>query len=104
MRMCQWEEQTPAFSYIDDVPLVIAHSIHFPGAVGEVFNVGAYQAYKGNELGQRACEVMKVSAQIIHLPPRKKVMHAFSSHKKAKQFFDAPSLVSLNDGISRIAA
>ncbi len=95
-------EQTRAFSYIDDVAPVIARSVQNPDAYGEVFNIGADQPYTVNELARVVCEVMSVSPQVNYLPPRKEVLHAFSSHEKVRRYFDIPQAVSLRDGIVRM--
>ncbi len=96
-------EQTRAFSYIDDVAPVIARSVHNPDACGEAFNIGADRAYTVNELVRVVCEVMGVSAEVVHLPARKEVVHAFSCHEKVKEFFELPPSVSLPDGVARMA-
>jgi UDP-glucose 4-epimerase len=97
-------EQTRAFSYIDDVAPVIARSVFSSRAYGEVFNVGADQPYSVNQLARVVCEAMGVPPNIVHLPARNEVMHAFSSHEKVRQFFDVPSPVSLKEGVTRMAA
>jgi len=97
-------EQTRAFSHIDDVAPIIACSALNPAAYGEVFNVGGDQPYTVNELARVVCEVMGVPPNIIHLPERKEVKHAFSSHDKAKRFFDLSTPVPLRDGITEMAA
>src|SRR4029077_14973335 len=38
-------QQSRAFSYIDDVALIIARSLEVPESVGEVFNIGADRPY-----------------------------------------------------------
>ena len=96
-------EQTRAFSYIDDVAPVIARSVLTPAAYGEVFNVGGDQPYTVNELVRAVAEAMGVAPQVIYLPERKEVKHAFSSHTKVRHFFDVPPAVSLSDGIGRMA-
>lgn len=97
-------EQTRAFSYIDDVAPVIAQSVFNKRAYGEVFNVGADQPYTVNHLAQVVCRAMGVEPNIVHLPPRNEVKHAFSSHEKVRQFFDVPTPVPLEEGIARMAA
>ena len=97
-------EQTRAFSYIDDVAPVIARSVLTPAAYGEVFNVGGDQPYSINELVRVVSEVIGVAPQVIHLPDRKEVKHAFSSHDKVRRFFDVPSAVPLKQGVERMAA
>ncbi len=96
-------EQTRAFSYIDDVAPIIAHSVFNERAYGEVFNVGADQPYTVNYLAQVVCQAMGVSPNIVHLPPRNEVKHAFSSHDKVRQFFDVGEPVPLEEGIARMA-
>lgn len=97
-------EQTRAFSYIDDVAPVIARSVLNPRAYGEVFNVGGDQPYTVNELARVVCEEMGVEPDIIHLAARKEVKHAFSTHDKARRYFDLPAPVPLREGIARMAA
>lgn len=95
--------QTRAFSYIDDVAPVIARSVLKREAFGEVFNVGGDQPYTVNELAQIVSEAMEVKPQIVYLKPRNEVVHAFSSHKKARHFFDVPEPAPLREGVTRMA-
>jgi UDP-glucose 4-epimerase len=96
-------EQTRAFSYIDDVAPVIARSVFEPQAYGEVFNVGGDQPYTINELVRVVCDVMEVpDHEVVHLPPRKEVKHAFASHDKVKRYFELPAPTSLRQGVMRM--
>ncbi|MGC8880361.1 MAG: NAD-dependent epimerase/dehydratase family protein, partial [Anaerolineae bacterium] len=70
----------------------------------EVFNVGADQPYTVNYLAQVVCQAMGVEPNIVHLPPRNEVKHAFSSHEKVRRFFDVAEPVPLEEGIARMAA
>jgi UDP-glucose 4-epimerase len=97
-------EQTRAFSYVDDVAPVIARSALVPEAYGEVFNVGGDRAYTINELAQVVCEALGVTPEIVHLPPRVEVKHAYASHEKVRRFFDLPEPVGLREGVGRMAA
>jgi UDP-glucose 4-epimerase len=97
-------EQTRAFSYIDDVAPVIAKSVFVERAYGEVFNVGADQPYTVNQLAHVVCQAMGVAPDIKYLPARNEVKHAFSTHDKAREFFDVPAPTSLEEGIGRMAA
>lgn len=97
-------EQTRAFSYIDDVAPVIAKSVFVERAYGEVFNVGADQAYTVNQLAHVVCQAMGVAPDVKHLPARNEVKHAFSTHDKAREYFDLPAPVALEAGIGRMAA
>jgi len=97
-------KRTRAFSYIDDVAPVIARSVLTPAAYGETFNVGGDQPYTVNELVRVVSESMGIAPQVIHLPERKEVKHAFSSHDKVRQFFNVPPSVPLKEGVGRMAA
>jgi len=97
-------EQTRAFSYIDDVAPVIARSVSNPRAYGEVFNVGGDQPYTVNELARAVSRAMGVAPNIRYLAERNEVKHAFASHAKVRKFFDLPAPVSLEEGVSRMAA
>jgi UDP-glucose 4-epimerase len=47
---------------------------------------------------------MGVKPEIIHLDPRKEVVHAFSSHDRVKEVFgDLIKNVSLEEGVVRMA-
>jgi UDP-glucose 4-epimerase len=96
-------EQTRAFSYIDDVAPVIAHSVHNPNAYEEIFNIGGDQPYSINELIKVISEVMDVQPEVSHLPARNEVKHAFSSHEKIRDYFDLPTSVPLREGIAKMA-
>jgi len=97
--------QTRAFSYISDVAPVIANSVLRPQAYNRVFNVGADKPYSVKDLAQTVARAMGVNPGIIHLEPRKEVVHAFSSHDRVKAVFgDLIKNVSLEEGVRRMAA
>lgn len=96
--------QTRAFSYIDDVAPVIAGSIDVPGAVGEVFNIGADRPYTVNELAQVVSATLRVEPEITYLPARNEVMHAYASHDKVRRVFDlSDETTPLEVGIGKMA-
>jgi len=95
--------QTRAFSYIDDVAPVIAGSIDVPGTSGEVFNIGADQPYSVKELAHVVCATFQVEPEIIHLPERNEVQHAYASHDKVRRFFDLANPATLEVGVGRMA-
>jgi len=98
-------EQTRAFTHIDDVAPVIARSIERKEAWGETFNVGADRPYTVKELAETVGRAMGARPEIHHLPARLEVKHAYSSHDKARRIFgDLVPGVSLEDGVSRMAA
>jgi UDP-glucose 4-epimerase len=96
--------QTRAFSYIDDVAIPIAQSVNLPEAYNQVFNIGADQPYTVNELAQVVSREFGVAPNIKYLSARNEVLHAYSDHSKAHRVFGAPSGVSLQEGIARMAA
>jgi UDP-glucose 4-epimerase len=95
-------EQTRAFSYIADVAPIIAESIDVPGAYNQVFNIGADQHYSVNQLANSVAAAMGVEPNIVHLPARNEVVHAYSSHDKIRKVFGNKELVKLDDGLSRM--
>jgi UDP-glucose 4-epimerase len=94
--------QTRAFSHVDDVAPTIARAPLVPGALGEVFNVGADRPYSVLELAHEVAAAFGVEPRIKHLPPRKEVVHAFSSHDRALAVFGAGPRLALRDGIRRM--
>jgi len=96
-------EQTRAFSYVADVAPLIAESISIPGAYNQIFNVGADQHYSVNRLAGAIADAMGVEPKIAHLPARNEVAHAYSSHEKIRHVFGDRNLVSLEEGLARMA-
>ena len=98
-------EQTRAFSHVDDVVPAIADSPTTPGALGEVFNVGADTAYTVNHLADVVRRAMGTPDHpIVHHSPRNEVMHAFSDHSKVRRVFGASAQTDLETGIGEMVA
>jgi UDP-glucose 4-epimerase len=96
-------KQTRAFSYIDDVAPIIAESIEVPEARNQVFNIGADQPYSVKDLAIAVAKAFDVQPDIIYLPARNEVVHAYSSNKKVRRVFDERRLHSLEDGLQHMA-
>lgn len=96
-------EQTRAFSYISDVAPIIAESIEVTDAYNQVFNIGADQHYSVNHLANSVAVAMEAPSNIVHLPARNEVVHAYSSHDKVRRVFGERRLVSLDEGLCRMA-
>ena len=96
-------EQTRAFSYIKDVTHVIAGSIQKPMAYNEIFNIGADTPYTVKYLAHCVAEAMGVKPEIVYLPARNEVVHAYSSHEKVHKYLDAVPRYSLQEGVARMA-
>jgi len=96
-------KQTRAFSYIGDVAPYIANCVNVPGAMNQVFNIGADKEFTVNELAVTVQESMGLSGRIRYLDARKEVVHAYADHRKAQEVFKISSVTSLKDGITRMA-
>ncbi|HEY4215947.1 MAG TPA: NAD-dependent epimerase/dehydratase family protein [Gemmatimonadaceae bacterium] len=97
-------EQTRAFSFIDDVAPHIARSVDVPAAYNQVINIGADVPYSVNQLAEVVSRALGVTPNVTHLPPRNEVVHAYSSHDKARKIFGDTKPVTLEEGIERMAA
>jgi len=97
-------EQTRAFSYIDDVAIPIANSIDNPKTYNETFNIGADQPYTINELVKVVCKHLNVEPKVKYLQARKEVVHAYSDHTKAHNYFGESSGYTLDQGIGKMVS
>ena len=88
-------EQERAFTYIGDVAPLIAKSPQSPGAINEVFNVGADTPYSVNELSTVIAQEMGVERKVKYLDARKEVKIAFSDHTKCERVFQMQKKISL---------
>jgi UDP-glucose 4-epimerase len=95
--------QTRAFSYIGDVAPYIAKSVNVPEAYNEVFNIGADQAFTVKELANTVQEVIGITGKIRYLDARNEVAHAYSDHSKAKKVFKQTGMISLKEGLQKMA-
>jgi UDP-glucose 4-epimerase len=95
-------EQTRAFTYISDVAPIIARAPEVVVAQNQIFNVGADTPYTVNVVADTVSKALDVPLKVEHLPARKEVVHAYSSHKKTQKFFGSHQKVSLDEGIARM--
>ena len=96
--------QQRAFTHISDVAPVIAGSVNHPGALNQIFNVGADVPYTVNELAKIVAEAMGLPLKVIHLDPRNEVKIAFSDHSRSEKAFGTHDKKALRDGIREMAA
>jgi UDP-glucose 4-epimerase len=96
--------QTRAFSYIADVAPIIARSIDVPAARNQIFNVGADTPYTVNHLAEVVMQAMGKKVEVSHLAARNEVVHAYSDHSKVQRVFGQSAPVSLEEGLTRMAA
>jgi len=97
-------QQTRAFSYIGDVAPIIARSADTDAARNQVFNVGADKPYSIKNLAEVVAGAMGAPVQIVNLPQRNEVLHAFSDHSKVESVFDYSPATDLEEGVGRMAA
>ncbi len=97
-------EQQRAFSHIEDVAPIIARAIEVPEAYNQVYNVGADTPYTVNHLAKVVAVAMGAEPKIEYLPERQEVKVAFSKHAKAQAAFGSGPDITLEDGITRMAA
>ena len=83
---------------------IMAEAIDVPAAYNQVFNIGADQPYSINELAEAVSRAMGVAPDIVHLPARNEVQHAYSSHEKVRRVFGERRLHWLDEGLERMAA
>jgi UDP-glucose 4-epimerase len=95
--------QTRAFSYVGDIVPALAAAVHTPGAVGEVFNVGASQEHSVSDLATAVAAALGTDRRVIHLPARHEVRHAYGDHAKVRRVFGAQPETPLADGLRRMA-
>jgi UDP-glucose 4-epimerase len=96
--------QTRAFSYIDDVAPCIARAVEMPAASNEAINIGADTPCTVQHLAEVVARAFGVSPEFEYLPPRSEVLHAYSSHEKARRIFGRNGFVDLETGVARMAA
>jgi UDP-glucose 4-epimerase len=95
--------QTRAFSHIDDVVPSIARAPLVDASRNEVVNVGADRPYTILQLAEAVAIAFGAECDVVHFPARQEVVHAFSSHEKARRIFGDSPTVELEEGIGRMA-
>lgn len=96
--------QTRAFSHIDNVAPHISRCVDLPAAYNQVFNIGADTPYTVKHLAEVVARAFDAEANIDYLPARNEVLHAYASHEKAQRVFGDPHILTLEEGIERMAA
>jgi UDP-glucose 4-epimerase len=95
--------QTRAFSHISEVAPLIARSPLVPSSANDVFNIGADEPHTILELAEMVAAAFGRPPEVVHLPAREEVVHAFSDHAKVRAVFGEVDAVPLDVGIARMA-
>ncbi len=95
--------QTRAFTHVADVAPLIAASVRYPDAYGQVFNIGSDAPCSLNELARMVQAAMGRNTGIEHVSARDEVAHAFCDHGRCRRIFGYEPKVPLADGLSRMA-
>ena len=95
--------QTRAFSYIGDIAPQIASCVSNPKAKNQTINVGADKDYTVKELAYTVMDAMNLKGELLFLPPRNEVLHAYSDHTKAKEIFGESANTSLIEGLKKMS-
>lgn len=96
--------QTRAFTHISDCVGVIADCVSNPRAANAVFNVGSESPRTVLDVARAVSEAFGVELELEHLPPRREVVHAFSSSARCLEVFGSRTPLSLEEGINRMAS
>jgi UDP-glucose 4-epimerase len=67
-------------------------------------NIGADTPYSVNRLAQLALEAFDSNLPIHHLPARNEVYEVYADHGRARRLLHLVPKVSLEEGVSRMAA
>ena len=95
--------QSRAFSYIDDVAPYIARVVDLPAARNEVINIGGDTPATVKHLAELVAATFCQKPEIVYLPARQEVLHAYPSHEKARRIFQLPAPIGLEEGVRRMA-
>jgi UDP-glucose 4-epimerase len=94
--------QTRAFSYISDIIDPMVRSLD-EQVDGECFNIGGETVISINELAQQVRQLFPFFTEIVHLPERYEVRHAFCDHTKARERLGFLPIIPLRVGLGRMA-
>lgn len=96
--------QTRAFSYIGDIIPAMARSVTYERARNRVFNVGGDHVYSVKKLAETVLRVTKSQNELLYLPARNEVMHAYSDHSLFYDVFGHHRSTTLEEGVENMWA
>ena len=96
-------EQQRAFSYVGDIVNPIASSPFNPGAINQVFNIGADTPFTVNQLASEICGLLGLPTyEINYQEARNEVVIAYSDHSKAYEVFGNSNSTTLREGLGKM--
>ena len=95
-------KQTRAFTCVEDVVRPMVQALTLKETSRGTYNVGGDTAISVNDLASMIFEVSGITGRVTHLPLRKEVTHAYSSHSKLERVFGKHELVPLKTGLSEM--
>lgn len=96
-------EQRRAFTYVGDIVPAIAECVQTPGALNQIFNVGADEHYSVNQLAALVCDAMGMPGRVRHVEARNEVQLAYADHAKLHRVFPHLPQTDLATGLRRMA-
>lgn len=81
-------KQSRAFTYIRDISKVIAKAPLNPKASNQLFNLGSNKPITIHCLVRALSKVVGRRLEVMYLPAREEVKHAFAEHERVKKAFD----------------
>jgi UDP-glucose 4-epimerase len=94
-------EQTRAFSYIDDSVECLWKAGWIPAASKQIINLGGIQHTSIKDAAHILADVVG-GAEIIHLPPRHEVKHAFPTWEKSVSILGFEHKTDLREGLTKM--
>lgn len=96
-------EQKRAFSYIEDVTPALANAGFYPGAHGQIINLGTEVAVTVNEACRLVLELTGTTLKPEHIPARAiDVKYAYCTAEKSIKFLDYKTGHSLREGLKKM--
>jgi UDP-glucose 4-epimerase len=90
--------QKRAFSYIDDILEPLWQAGISKAASKQIINLGGIEEHTIEETARIVCEVTG-NTELIHLPPRHEVKHAFATYQKSTELLGFEHKTELKEGV-----
>jgi len=94
--------QTRAFTYIDDILPCLWKAGTEERCSKQIFNLGGIKEVTILEAAQLVKKITGEKVDIVHLPARYEVKHAFSTWQKSVEYLGFKHVTSLEDGLKKM--